>query len=327
MSETEVITPEVEANEALVLVQAQPIEKLFDQKTIVPILEKIALHCRAVPRDVSTELGRKAVASLAFKISKTKTFIEDRRIELVGAEKKRLALIDAEGKRVRDTLDSLRDEIRKPLSEWETREKARVEQREATILELARTDVMPTTAAVEARIEWLSRFEIKDMEEFTDRAEAIRAQTITALRTMLVSLRQAEADREELERHRKAQAQREQEARDREVAERARADADKKAKEANERADRAEAAKKAAEEKARAESEAAVACERERVERERRAEAAEVAKREADRKHRAAIHSAALSALAVECGLSTGTAKKVVEAIAKGKIPNVKVVY
>src|SRR5271155_3006848 len=98
----DVVIEDPAGNHALILVETLPIEKLFERATIDPILDRIQLETRAISFDVRSERGRKAIASLAFKIAKTKTFIEDRRLELVSKEKKRLGLIDAEGKRIRE---------------------------------------------------------------------------------------------------------------------------------------------------------------------------------------------------------------------------------
>src|SRR5208337_4584916 len=133
-------------NQALVLVEALPIEKLFEPITINPILERIKIEVRAVPTDISTERGRKAVASLAFKIAKTKTFIGDRHDELVSKEKRSLGLIDGEWKRIREDLDAFKVEVRKPLTDWEQTEQDRVDAREHHIGRLESATILPSNA-------------------------------------------------------------------------------------------------------------------------------------------------------------------------------------
>jgi len=323
---TDVTTnPEVEADEALVLVQAQPMEKLFERVTIDPILDKIATHCRAVPRDMSSETGRKAIASLAYKIAKTKTFIETQRLSLVTAEKKRLQAIDSEGKRIRDTLDSLKDEIRKPLTDWEDAEKARVEKHEAMMLDLARTDYHGTIE-VQERIDFLTDFSASSLEEFAERAQAVLHNSMIVLKLKLDQCKKDDADRAELARLRSEREAREKKEHEERIAAQAREQAEKRAKEAEERAKRAEEEKAAAVRKAKIDAEFAVTRERERAEQVRKAEAEAAAKRESSRKFRAQVHNAALDVL-IKNGIPSATAKKVIELIAKGIVPRVSVSY
>ncbi|OJW20518.1 MAG: hypothetical protein BGO51_21990 [Rhodospirillales bacterium 69-11] len=84
--------------------------------------------------------------------------------------------------------------------------------------------------------------------------------------------------------------------------------------------------KEAAEKAAKEAEERAAQKERERIEAEKKAEADAAAKREADKKHRARINNEALGGL-VAAGLTEDQGKAVVEAIAKGQIPNVKITY
>ena len=120
---------------ALAVVETMTAVQLFQPGTMDPVLERIKAEsrARAAELDISKESDRKALASLAYQIARSKTFIEARRVELVADEKKRLAAIDAEGRRVREELDALKDEIRKPLTEYEQREKDRIARHEADI--------------------------------------------------------------------------------------------------------------------------------------------------------------------------------------------------
>jgi colicin import membrane protein len=80
-----------EQTTALAVIQSLTPARLFEAGVIDPILERIKAEVRAVQTDISTEAGRKAVASLAFKVARSKTFIDDQRKALVSDEKKRLA--------------------------------------------------------------------------------------------------------------------------------------------------------------------------------------------------------------------------------------------
>lgn len=68
-----------------------------------------------------------------------------------------------------------------------------------------------------------------------------------------------------------------------------------------------------------------------RIEAERKAEAEAAAKREADKKHRAKINNEAIDALvtvlAGDTYLARTAATAIIEAIAKGTVPHVKISY
>jgi hypothetical protein len=89
---------------ALVNVEAMTAVEIFRPGAIDPLLGAIKEEVRqqASKLDISTEPNRKAIASLAFKVAKSKTFIDGQRKSLVADEKKRLAAIDAEGRRIWD---------------------------------------------------------------------------------------------------------------------------------------------------------------------------------------------------------------------------------
>jgi hypothetical protein len=332
-------TQAVEMSDSLVLVQAQPIEKLFDRATIDPILEEIKKQCRAVPVDISTDAGRKACASLAFRIAKTKTFIEGQRITLVASEKKRLAAIDSEGKRIREELDALKEEVRRPLTEWEEAEEQRIKKHEALILELGRVgDLGIVTAAdIEKRIAYLESVDLSGLAEFTLRARTAKDEALGFFRRRLLQVKKEEEDRVEFARLRQEEEARAQKARDEAIAAKARADAESRAKEAENRAAKAEAEALAAKARAKADAEAAerkakiaqeraVQQERERADRQRQAEVDAEAKREANKRHRTKINNQAIDAL-IEEGIDKTVAKAVIELIAKDEIPNVRISY
>lgn len=127
---------------ALIELALQPTGKplapadLFTDTTIDDILLRISRHVGVLadelPRDMSVEANRKAVASLAYKVARSKTAIDDVGKAYVAELKKRPGEIDALRKKARDRLDALRDRIRAPVDEWER------QQREAEEAELRR---------------------------------------------------------------------------------------------------------------------------------------------------------------------------------------------
>lgn len=288
-------------------------DKLIDE------IEKAA-RAEAAHSDISTEAGRKAVASLAYKVARTKTAIDNEGKSLVEGEKKRLALIDAERKKVRDRLDALKEEVRKPLDEYEEVEKARVAAHEATVSHLSGLivfDFEPGISTLESRLASARAATPDNHEEFKQRVAAAQNAAVMVLEAMIEKAQRAEAERsaeaerlrleqEEAQRKREeaiAEAARQAEQRRaeeaareaaeaaererqriiREAAEReAREKAEKEA--AEQRARQAEADRVAAEERAKREAaETAARVERERIEAERRAEEAKAAAVRAER--------------------------------------------
>jgi hypothetical protein len=96
---------------ALTIVEQLTPMQLFAPEHLSPILERIKAEVRATPKDISTPEGVAALKHLVYKVVKTKTFIEAQRVALVADEKKRLASIDAEGRRAWKELEELQDSI------------------------------------------------------------------------------------------------------------------------------------------------------------------------------------------------------------------------
>lgn len=102
--------------------------QLFSENGLDPVLDKIKVEVDKFEPNTETSKGRKEIASFSRTIASSKVFIEKAGKELVSGIKAKAKLIDAERKRSRDTLDRWRDEVRKPLTEYENAEKIRVEK-------------------------------------------------------------------------------------------------------------------------------------------------------------------------------------------------------
>ncbi len=87
-----------------------------------PYLQQIRAEIDSFVPDVSTKKGRDAIASIAHKVARSKTALDNVGKELVAELKEIPKKIDAERKRMRDTLDAWKDEVRAPLNEWEQAE-------------------------------------------------------------------------------------------------------------------------------------------------------------------------------------------------------------
>lgn len=81
-------------------------------------LEHIKASVSEAP-DLSTDKGRKRVASLSASVSRSKTLIEKPGREYLKRLKEAVKPAEQEIKRFVDACDALRDEVRRPLTEWE----------------------------------------------------------------------------------------------------------------------------------------------------------------------------------------------------------------
>lgn len=297
------------------------------------LIQRIKSEASAEVPDLTTKKGRDRIASLAYKVSKTKTLVDDFGKELVAEEKKRLALIDADRKKWRDECDKLRDEIRKPLTDWEQAEADRIQRHKDAIQqlrELATQTMGHGSAVIAAFIAQAEAVTLGDhWHEFAAEAGKAKDETLAILRLDLQRREQLEAEQAELARLRAEAARREQEDRDRRIAEeaaaKARADAEAaaraerdaieaKARAEREAAERARIASEQAEARAKAEAEAAKL--REQDAERRRVESEERAKREA---HEAAERAERDRVAAVEAERQRAERQRIAEQEAAAK--------
>lgn len=96
--------------------------------------EKLDDYLKAIQEDVEnfvgnveTATGRKQIASKAYSIAKEKTNIDTVGKALVVEWKEKAKLVDASRKKARDFLDSLKEIVREPLTNWEIAEEKRKE--------------------------------------------------------------------------------------------------------------------------------------------------------------------------------------------------------
>ena len=328
-----------------------------------PYLQQIKAEIDGFKADVSTKKGRDAIASIAHKVARSKIALDNIGKDLVAELKDVPKKIDAERKRMRDLLDQWKDEVRRPLTEWEEAEEARKARHQDAIADIKAAAQGLDGIAASALRERIALVESKVIdaafEEFEAEAHRDKAQSLETLRAALVAREKHEAEQAELARLRAEAAAREQKEREeriaKDAAERAQREAEAKAQAEREAAIRREAEAKAEAEKRelelklaaeraerekaealRREQEAKAAAERkaaEAVEAEKRraaaqaeAEEREARRREADKKHQAAVNRAAMEAL-VAGGIPEEHAKAAITLIAKRMVPAVSIAY
>ncbi|WP_284335399.1 hypothetical protein [Comamonas sp. NoAH] len=328
-----------------------------------PYLERIKAEIDAFTPDVSTKKGRDAIASIAHKVARSKTALDDVGKKLVADLKDVPKKIDAERKRMRDILDQWKDDVRRPLTEWEQAEEARIQKHRDA---LARINGRPAqfehqeAVYIAGAIAELESLPVNESwEEYESEAHRAKAAALESLNTALVKRQAYEAEQAELARLRAEAAEREQKEREeriaREAAERAKQEAEAQAKAEHEAAIKREAEAKAAAERrelelrlaaekaerekleaeqravqaakdAEARVAAAAEAERQRIAKEQAAAEAEAKRREADKEHRAAFNRQAMRDF-IDGGLSEECAKLAVTLIAQGKVSNIAIHY
>lgn len=312
------------ANELVVIEQATALDLFTAPEKVNQMLERIKSLAEEERKELDSDLSvvknRKAFASLAYKVTQTKTAI-DKAGKLVVDDLKELPKkVDAARKLFRDELDSLSDGIRKPLTEWEAQEKAREE-----------------AEALKKQIE-VDHEEALQMNELFDLRKAEEERKRIAREE---EMKRQAAEQARLEAERKAQqeieaaARREREAK--EAAERAEREkqeaiqrAEQAAKEAKEKAERDA---KEAQERAEREKQLAIEAERKKAREAEQARLAEEerkrqeeAKRQADKEHQKTVNNKAMQDL-IDAGIPEECAKNCIIAIAKNLVSNVKIHY
>jgi len=338
-----------------------PILVLTDEKAYSEFYKKMKAEVSAHVPDVSTEKGRKEIAALAYKVTRTKTAIDAAGKKLNEDARAKINVVDASRRKIRDELDALADEARLPLTKWEDAEEARQtaikEWHDQLRVNVALVSGEDGSNLIADRIAAVESMAI-DATVFGIESEAALHAKTTALASLATALERArkhEADQAELARLRE-----EAEARAAAEAERLRAEQEaqeKAAREAREKAEyaenvrrQAEAAEKAKKEAAEREARAVEAAREEATRKAQAEHVAQVAKieaekralekaeadrlaaeaqtrreeeaRQADRAHRSSVMASAKEAI-MSLGIEEDSAKKLVLAIVAGEIPHV----
>lgn len=344
-----------------------PREKAMDVYTATngldPYMKRVREQIDAFSADVTTNKGRKAIASMASKVARCKTAWDGLGKDLVTELKEKPKMIDAERKRMRDLMDSWRDEVRQPLNKWEEAEQARVDGHRAAIKHFEAMQFCSDLDSSEIRrsIQLTESVRIGDhWEEFEAEAARTKDATLAKLREQLVIREKYEAEQAELELLRKQAAEREIADREARIAREAKEQAEAEAKARMEaqvqamkdaeqarirhneeeqrridaeakRREQAHADALAASERAKAEAEQraidAAIRERARIEAEQASQKAAAEKQAANKAHRKAINNAALEDLMAAGLVDEETAKFIIALIATNKIRHTTINY
>lgn len=236
---------------------------VYVQNGLKPFLQMIKDEVGGEVPDLTTKKGRDRIASLSALVSKRKAAVEKPGRDYLRQIKELPKVIESELRQFVDEANKLRDEVRKPLTDWEKANDARIDAHNDGVrrIQVLAEDIQEITA--EDLVDRIQRVEAvvigQQWEEFEPEAARAKDKTLATLRAALVKRQAFEAEQAELARLR-AEAD-------------ARAKADHEAAIAREAAERTQ---REAEQKAQAEREAAARREQALI------EAAEREKRDAE---------------------------------------------
>jgi hypothetical protein len=148
---------------------------------------------------VARDVDRKAIGTYARKFVTLKKTVENHRKENVKEKKAALKLYDTAGKRCRDHLDSLRDKVRKPLTEWEG-EQDKAENKIGGLINLSRAYPDEPVANLKGRLSLAVAFDIFEVPaDLMDRASTAQDEAIATLQQHILDAIKRDDDAQELQ--------------------------------------------------------------------------------------------------------------------------------
>ncbi|WP_341519878.1 hypothetical protein AABC73_15110 [Pseudomonas sp. G.S.17] len=195
---------------------------IYVQNGLKPFLQMIKDEVSGEVPDLSSRKGRDRIASLAATVSKRKAAVEKPGRDYLRKIKELPKVIEVELREFVRDADALRDEIRKPLTDWEVAEVARRDKHADAIQrlkDLAIFTEMPSAAFVAQVIADLELVAIDDSwQEFLPEAAQVKDKSLVTLRALLADRTKVEADLAAIAKFNAEQAIREQQERDAAIA-------------------------------------------------------------------------------------------------------------
>ncbi|MBK4989808.1 hypothetical protein [Pseudomonas sp. S36] len=158
--------------------------------------------------DLTTRKGRERIASLAAKVSKSKTAVEKPGRDYLRRLKEMPKVVEAELRDFVTKMDTLRDEVRQPLTDWQAAEDARVDKHNAMIRHIEDCGLgliggQPQPFALLFRELEEKIIVDEKLEEFEAEAHRAKATALAKLKASFDEHQKREAEKAELERLRR----------------------------------------------------------------------------------------------------------------------------
>lgn len=184
-----------------------PEQILLEPKKFESFISGIKAELAKIPVDLTSEKGRKNIASAAYKVAKTKTAIDTARKDLTKEWREKINKVNETGGGMVDQLQALQDETRKPLTEWEEAESAKETAAQRITETITKSTVIlltDTPDTLQARIADLEALTITEevfgdhKAHMTDAMRKMAMQSLQATRERLVKDATERAELEQL---------------------------------------------------------------------------------------------------------------------------------
>ncbi len=171
----------------LTVIDAQNAVQIFTGGGMSAVLDGIEAKVRSIHLDPSTPAGREEIRSVAYRVAKTKVALDNEGKKLTEGWREATKKVNDERKRATERLEVLSEEVRKPLTDFENKERFRVEANEEALKDITGLHAMvaasPAATLDELGI-WLTDLRNSNAdrawEEFSQRAAGGLTSPITA---------------------------------------------------------------------------------------------------------------------------------------------------
>lgn len=157
---------------------------LYGTSKLDEVVSEIEATVRSQVLTAETRQGREAITSLAYKVSRSKTALDNAGKEHTEDLRKMVRAVDQERRTVRERLDALRDETRKPLVEWEAKDQIRLDALQARLDAITDGGLnwQSSTAEINDKLDEINAIKIDDSwQEKEALAETRKTEVLTSL--------------------------------------------------------------------------------------------------------------------------------------------------
>jgi len=288
-----------------------------NEPTVKEIVDGVKNKVGDFKGNVSTEKGRKKIASLAYKIARSKTAIDSIAKGLKDEMSKDAKVVQSNRNYATGELQAMQDRVRAPLTEWEENEKRITKEKQDNFarLQAASTVLLEDLSLIEQELEFVENLLI-DTDTIEEKkiglAVELQEKAIAHLEQRTEKIKKDIADREELERYKAQKAKEEEEKRIEEMVQKRVEEAQKK-----------QPAPQMESQCQRPVEQVSGLAQREAEEQNQKQE---LKQGNENKEHQRAVNRQILQSL-LDLGIEGMDAKRVVEAMAQGQIPNVSINY
>jgi len=174
--------------------------QIFTEAGIDPLLKSIKEEVDKFVPDMTSEKGRAEIKSMARKVSRSKTYLEEKALELTEEWAKKKKVVDVSRAKFKKELDALRDEVRRPVTEWENAEKDRVTKYAQLLENLKNRDFLLHSTDFLSNIDMLKkRADALDILIVEDDAREFKVAVIEAINNRKIFIRDELSKQEKLQ--------------------------------------------------------------------------------------------------------------------------------